>query len=585
MPPQALLPAQEAWEAGVENHVAYWAGVICNGPGLEAHHQLLLDWCDPDRAVEADLAALVPEGDGPVRALDLASGPVASMGWKIDGRAVEVTAVDPFALYLNDVMEFKGLKGPPVRSIQTSLPSLAGFSGGVLFDIAYVNCALNTFADPAQTVRDVLALLKPGGSLLVRSPVNGAEAASYFALHLWNLAPGEDGDVLIWRPEQRVSLRDVVGDLGTISAQVLPQFLNIVIQRSGGAAPERAEQSVQQLSNAVDAAVKAGRLDEALDSVETLIGRSEGAALVVALTQAAAAARQAHRLDEVRRYLMEGKRVASGLRSCPAQVLSQLAFSLEREGLSDAALAVSERIQPRSARVDVSRAISERQAWGERTRQQLSGVAAPIVPLGQECVPFDLGMRWGLADRVIDGPFTAGVFYGDGPAKLIANGFADLFEPATHKIARTPSGVEALTLPAYGSFLNHQLGPYWLTDNKARLMDLYRERVEAFHRAVAAPQVLFVLDQRYPADLDSWMATLEQAVGHGDFRLTVIRFGEIDGPTPTDPRIDVAVVPKPTEDYVWFDAANYSTPAGLAFERGIVGAMASGLARLGSVRR
>ena len=570
----------------MENHVAYWAGVICNGPGLEAHHQLLLDWCDPERAVEADLAALIPEGDGPVLALDLASGPVASMGWKIDGRDVKVTAVDPFALYLNDVMEFKGLKGPPVRSIQTSLQSLAGFSGGVLFDIAYVNCALNTFADPAQTVRDVLALLKPGGSLLVRSPVNGAEAASYFALHLWNLAPGEDGDVVIWRPDQRLSLREVVGDLATITIQALPQFLNIVIQRSGGAPPERSERSVQELSNAIDSEVKAGRLDMALEMAEALIRRSEGVALVVALPQAASAARQAHRLEEVRRYLMEGKQVAAGLKSCPAQVLSQLAFSLEREGFSDAALVVSDRIQPRSARTEVSRAISERIAWGKGTRRQLSDIDAPIVPLGQECVPFDLAMRWGLADRVVDGPFTAGVFYGDGPAKLIANEFADLFDPAAHKIARTPSGVEALTLPAYGSFLNHQLGPFWLEDGKARLMALYKERVESFRRAVTAQRVLFVLDQRYPADLDSWMATLERAVGHDDFRLTVIRFGEIDGPSPTDPRIDVAVVPKPSEEYVWFDAASYSTPAGLAFERGIVGAMASSLARLaGPIRR
>ena len=117
-------------------------------------------------------------------------------------------------------------------------------------------------------------------------------------------------------------------------------------------------------------------------------------------------------------------------------------------------------------------------------------------------------------------------------------------------------------------------------------MALYKERVESFRRAVTAQRVLFVLDQRYPADLDSWMATLERAVGHDDFRLTVIRFGEIDGPSPTDPRIDVAVVPKPSEEYVWFDAASYSTPAGLAFERGIVGAMASSLARLaGPIRR
>ncbi len=576
------MPPQEAWEAGVENHVAFWAGVICNGPGLEAHHQILLEWCDPERAVEQDLAMLVPEGEGVVRALDLGSGPAASMGWKIDGRSVEVTAVDPFALYLNDVFEFRGLKGPPVRSMQTSLRSLADFNQGLLFDIAYLNCSLSTFADPVQTVRDLLAQLKPGGAILIRSPINGAAAASYFALHLWNLEPSDDGDISIWRPDRRHSLRDAVNGLGFIEAQVLPQFLNIVIRRTDGEAPVRDEPTIQQLSEAVDAEVKAGRLADAMRMAEQLRRRSTGASLVVALTQSAAAARQAHRLDEVQAHLMEAKRVASTLRSCPASVLAQLAYALEREGLADAAQAVSDRIQPRGARLEISRAIAERRAWGEQTRRRFAALHAPIVPLGQECIPFDVAMRWGLADRVVDGPFTAGVFYGDGPAKLIANGFSDLFDPAAHKIARTPSGVEALTLPAYGAFLNHQLGPYWLENDKSRLIDLYRERVTAFAQAVASPSVLFVLDQRYPADLDLWAGTLEDIVGQGAFRLLVVRFADIEGPAPTDPRIDVAVVPKPSADYVWFDAATYSTPAGLMFERGIVGAMASSLARLSS---
>jgi 2-polyprenyl-3-methyl-5-hydroxy-6-metoxy-1,4-benzoquinol methylase len=82
--------------------------------------------------------------------------------------------------------------------------------GSRRFDIAYATNALDHSADPVAIISNMVALVRPGGAVLLRHKRNEGQSARYGGLHQWNFDVAEDRLVL-WNDAFRVDVGRALG--------------------------------------------------------------------------------------------------------------------------------------------------------------------------------------------------------------------------------------------------------------------------------------------------------------------------------------------------------------------------------------
>jgi len=194
------VPPERAreWKAGLPEEVGFWRAYLSTG-GLEwpeeYRHRL-----DPDAAIQDEvLNDVLDELDvDEVELLDVGAGPLTVLGKRHRTKAVRITAVDPLADEYNRLLDELGIE-PPVRTgACTGEGLLERFEPGT-FDVAYARNALDHGVDPLKSIQNMLAVVRPGGAVVVHHFVNEGEAADYEGLHGWNFDERE-GRFLIWAP-------------------------------------------------------------------------------------------------------------------------------------------------------------------------------------------------------------------------------------------------------------------------------------------------------------------------------------------------------------------------------------------------
>ena len=150
------------------------------------------------REVIADL----PQGE--VSVLDVGSGPASMVGYRFPGKAIALVAVDPLADEYDRLLEDAHLV-PPVRARRMEGERLLEEFGTARFDVAYARNALDHAVDPALIVENMLAVVRPGGYVVLRHVRNEAVRQAYVQLHQWNL-DHNDGRLIAWRPDRETDL-------------------------------------------------------------------------------------------------------------------------------------------------------------------------------------------------------------------------------------------------------------------------------------------------------------------------------------------------------------------------------------------
>jgi len=150
------------------------------------------------------------------RILDVGAGPATDIGRQGMPDNVEVVAVDPLAGFYNQILEENGVL-PWLKTIQGEAELLQELNLG-RFDVVYSRNALDHAYDPAKAIVSMLSVLQPSGVIILIGNVNEGERQNYSGLHQWNFLPQADGDLAIWRPDSRISLRSHLGDTATVNA-------------------------------------------------------------------------------------------------------------------------------------------------------------------------------------------------------------------------------------------------------------------------------------------------------------------------------------------------------------------------------
>jgi len=165
---------------------------------------------DPDAVLEERLIAdrLVEVGGDPVSILDVGAGPLTFLGKRFPGRSLRITPVDALAERYDRLLEQYGVE-PPVRTLLCAGEKLDAKFPANSFDIAYARNSLDHSYDPLAIIRNMVAVVKPGGFVITRHVRAEGEHQTYSGFHQWNFDV-EDGRLVLWNKAVRHDVTKLV---------------------------------------------------------------------------------------------------------------------------------------------------------------------------------------------------------------------------------------------------------------------------------------------------------------------------------------------------------------------------------------
>jgi SAM-dependent methyltransferase len=186
------------WRTRKRSEVEFWAGWLVGAPGTE-------QWTS-DR--ELRLAPTTEIRDPVVRAelernpadeisiVDVGAGPLTRLGYRYPGKTLTIVPVDPLADEYDRLLRDAGLD-PPIRTIRVAGEALLEYFGAGRFDIAYASNSLDHSADPLTIIANMVAIVRTGGTVVLRHKRNEGQSARYGGLHQWNFDVVDDS-LLLW---------------------------------------------------------------------------------------------------------------------------------------------------------------------------------------------------------------------------------------------------------------------------------------------------------------------------------------------------------------------------------------------------
>jgi SAM-dependent methyltransferase len=202
----------------LKEEVGYWADWLSTKGGKWAEDYAFR--FDPAAEVEdpALREALTALPQREVSILDVGAGPASAVGCRFPGKDLVVVAVDPLADSYNRLLA-KSDVDPPVRTEALEGERLAQRFGPDRFEIAYSRNALDHAVDPVLIVEQMLAVVRPGGYVVLRHGRNEAVDEEYVQLHQWNFDE-RDGQLVIWRPGQETNVTEAFAGLAEVTCRI-----------------------------------------------------------------------------------------------------------------------------------------------------------------------------------------------------------------------------------------------------------------------------------------------------------------------------------------------------------------------------
>ena len=194
------------WRKRKSSEVDFWAAWLLGAPGTEQWTNDRESRLDPNTEIRDPLvrAELERNPAGEISILDVGAGPLTSLGFRSPGKTLTIVPVDPLADEYDRLLHDAQLD-PPIRTIRVAGEALLEHFGSRRFDIAYAVNSLDHSADPFAIISNMVAVVRPGGIVLLRHKRNEAENARYWGLHQWNFDVVNDS-LLVWNGAVEVNV-------------------------------------------------------------------------------------------------------------------------------------------------------------------------------------------------------------------------------------------------------------------------------------------------------------------------------------------------------------------------------------------
>ncbi|QQR86671.1 MAG: hypothetical protein IPJ76_00155 [Flavobacteriales bacterium] len=202
------LPQKTKWKVGMRDEVHFWDN------HMKQHYVRKADGTLSPEAdfrlsrtteLQPQFAALLQHlPQGPLRLIDVGSGPFSLLGKTLPGRDLEIVAVDPLAKVYAQLMDKHGIIAPLMPKECDGERLTTMFDPGS-FHLAHANNCLDHAYDPIAAIEQMFQLVKPGCSVYLRHEVDVAVGADYVGMHQWNFR-NEGGKFWISNKNRQVNV-------------------------------------------------------------------------------------------------------------------------------------------------------------------------------------------------------------------------------------------------------------------------------------------------------------------------------------------------------------------------------------------
>jgi SAM-dependent methyltransferase len=220
---------QEVWAGRAGAEIAIWRDWLrTRGSRWPDDYRFRLD---SGSLIQEDITRHLNDAGRRVRILDAGAGPLTFVGKRWPGHDLELTAVDALADQYDALLAEYGVT-PPVRTRRCDSERLSDMFPLDSFDMACAANAIDHSYEPLRAIRQMVAVVRPGGVVLLQHYPNEAENEVYSGQHQWNL-DWADGDCILWRPGNRWSLRQELAGRAMVTGAKADGTVTTVITKSG----------------------------------------------------------------------------------------------------------------------------------------------------------------------------------------------------------------------------------------------------------------------------------------------------------------------------------------------------------------
>ncbi|HEY3716634.1 MAG TPA: methyltransferase domain-containing protein [Jatrophihabitantaceae bacterium] len=219
---------EQIWAGALDEETAFWRSWFATkGSEWPDDYRFRLD---PESQIQEQITKYLDGIGHSVRILDVGAGPLTFVGKRWSGHDLNLTAVDALADKYDALLaEFEIT--PPVRTRNCDSEKLTQVFDENSFEVAYALNTLDHSYEPIRAIRQMLAVVRPGGIVLLQHYPNEAENEAYSGLHQWNF-DWIDGDCVLWRPGKSWQLGKEFAGQATVSGSKADGVVTTVITKA-----------------------------------------------------------------------------------------------------------------------------------------------------------------------------------------------------------------------------------------------------------------------------------------------------------------------------------------------------------------
>lgn len=196
---------RDQWLSGVQSEVEFWTRWL-ETKGLDWPEEFKYR-SDPDAELDGLVRKCLAGFPSTPKVLDVGAGPVTIVGKRLNGRPIDLTAVDALAEIYDQLPFPQGL--PVVRTQQCDTERLREKFAAGTFDLTHARNTLDHSYDPLIAIAQMIEVTKPGGIIATAHAANEALNENWHGFHQWNFHV-EERDFKISNRTQTFSLSDAI---------------------------------------------------------------------------------------------------------------------------------------------------------------------------------------------------------------------------------------------------------------------------------------------------------------------------------------------------------------------------------------
>lgn len=209
-PDMSIGDPKSLWAQSVDEELQWWDSWLKN-EGLTWGEDYADRFSSATRLSEPLIVSHLNEfPEETIAILDVGAGPLTILGKTYPGKVVQITPVDPLADGYNRLLRAANLSAP-VATVACDGEELCEHFTRACFHFSFSRNALDHCYDPLRVIRNMVAVTRPGGYVVLRHLINESEHADHQGLHQWNFDIVNDRCIL-WNASARHDLAQALSD-------------------------------------------------------------------------------------------------------------------------------------------------------------------------------------------------------------------------------------------------------------------------------------------------------------------------------------------------------------------------------------